>query len=231
MLRSFTKLVGTAVIVLGLASAAHAQTEADIIRPLTKAGSAAFMFTFGGFGTFNLGAPVIGTVSSGTTNQTVSGAGMKYFFSDDLALRLAFAFGTNSSGADTLTGGKETNTNYGIGAAVEYHMRPLYSTSPYIGGGINFASASRTMTNKVGTADQDTKISGTTFGVGIFAGFDWFFTRGIALGAEYGLGFATTSSSLTTPNGTSSTTTDAPSSSSIGLGLNGAASVHAVVYF
>jgi len=233
MVRSFAKILGAAVIVLGLANAAHAQTEpADIIRPLTKAGSAAFLFTLGGFGTFNVGAPPVGTVTNGGVAVTVAGAGMKYFISDDLALRVLLAFGNTSSGADSLATGKVVGTNFGIGAAIEYHFRPLYSTSPYVGGGVNFAMGNQTTTRKVGTADQDTKISGTQLGVGVFAGFDWFFTRGLAIGAEYGLGFTTNSASTTVPNGSGGTTTiDSPSSSAITLALNGSASVHAVVYF
>jgi hypothetical protein len=64
------------------------------------------------------------------------------------------------------------------------------------------------------------------------AGFDWFFTRGMAIGAEWGLGF-TTSSSSTESGGTS---VDGPSPNSIALGMvgsgiSGSGSVHAVVYF
>ncbi len=230
MRHSFTKLVGAAVIMLGLAGAAQAQTEpTDIIRPLTKAGSAAFLFTLGGFGTFNIGPPPIGTVTNpNTTPVLVQGAGMKYFLSDDLALRVLLGFGTSSSGADTLPTGKVTGLNFGIAAAIEYHFRPLYSTSPYVGGGINFATGSITTTRK---GLSDGKVSGSLFGVGVFAGFDWFFTRGLAIGAEYGLNFTSNSASTTIPNGTGSTVVDSPSTTAIALGLNGAASVHAVVYF
>jgi len=233
MQRSFTKLALSALLLLGLAGTVQAQESNDIIRPITKAGSAAFLFTLGGFGTFNLAGPVVATVS----NTPIAGAGMKYFISDDLGLRILLALGTSTKGADSiLPAGKTASMNFGLGAALEYHFRPLYSTSPYIGGGVNFGSGTLTTTTKSGGTSTEVKSSGTSIGLGVFAGFDWFFTRGIAIGAEYGLGFTTNSGSTTTTvtpasGSSTSTTSDAPSNSGIALGLNGSASVHAVVYF
>jgi outer membrane protein W len=225
MLRSITKLVAAAVIVLGFAGAAQAQTEADIIRPLTKQGSAAMMFTLGGIGTFGIGGPSVGPVG---------GAGMKYFFSDDMALRVLIGFSNSSSGADsTFTGtqntGKEVSTNLGIGAGVEWHFRPLYSTTPYVGAQLTFATQSRTNTTGFGTTakpDVDVKNSQTDIGVGLFAGFDWFFTRGLALGGEVNAGFSTGSSATT--NGSNVEITN-PRTTNISVGTSG--SVHLIVYF
>jgi hypothetical protein len=211
MLRSITKLVAAAVIVLGFAGAAQAQTEADIIRPLTKQGSAAMMFTLGGIGTFGIGGPSVGPVG---------GAGMKYFFSDDMALRVLI--GTQNTG-------KEVSTNLGIGAGVEWHFRPLYSTTPYVGAQLTFATQSRTNTTGFGTTakpDVDVKNSQTDIGVGLFAGFDWFFTRGLALGGEVNAGFSTGSSATT--NGSNVEITN-PRTTNISVGTSG--SVHLIVYF
>jgi hypothetical protein len=237
MVRSCIKFAGALAIVLGFASATYAQDAAatdNVIRPLTKSGSAAMLFTLGGFGTFGVAAPVIATAPNGSNfggGNTASGAGLRYFFADDMALRVLIAFGSTSTGADSLTSGAVSTLLFGIGAGVEWHMRPLYSTSPYIGVQIGFVSASQTTTNRVpntsGGKDVDTKISASQFNAALLAGFDWFFTRGIAIGAEYQLGFATTSSSTTVAG----TTANNPSTTGIGIGLASGASVHAVVYF
>lgn len=233
MSRFLMKFTLSVFVVIGIATASYAQDEANMARPLTKSGSAAFMFTLGGIGTFGLGAEAIGTVNvvvptGGTTtftfNQPVVGAGMKYFFSDDMALKVLLAFGTTSNGKDTTA--KFTTMQFGIAAIYEYHFRPLYSTSPYIGGGIRFGTASQTT---AGGTSSETKISGTVLGIGVVAGFDWFFTKGLALGAEYGLGFASFSGSLTVPSPATAPTL--PTATTIGLGLNGGGSLHALVYF
>jgi hypothetical protein len=57
------------------------------------------------------------------------------------------------------------------------------------------------------------------------AGFDWFWTRGLAIGAEYGLGFNSVSGTTTTGG----TQVDNPSTTMIGF--NGVGNVHLVVYF
>jgi hypothetical protein len=216
MLRSFTKLCGALVVVLSFATASYAQeTNNDIIRPITKSGSAAFLFTISGLGTFGIGAPAIG-MNAGVQ----SGVGMKYFVSDDLALRILLALATTSQDS-TISTQESSQTNYGVGVGIEYHFRPLYSTTPYVGAVVGFAGTSNKSTNDGVT----TTVSGTQFSIAAIAGFDWFFTRGIAAGAEMGLGFATNSGS--TEVGSSSTDTNGPTQ--ISLATNG--NVHLVVYF
>jgi opacity protein-like surface antigen len=237
MVRSCMKFAGALAIVLGLVSASYAQDKDDVIRPLTKSGSAAMVFTLSGFGTFGVGAPGIGTLAVptpngitafNTTNQTIAGVGGKYFLSDDMALRFLLAFGTQSSGADTVNGGAISATQFGIAAGLEWHMRPLYSTSPYVGAQVGYGMASVSSQVKVAGSDVTNKGSASVLGVSVFGGFDWFFTRGMAIGAEYALGFSTTSSSTTAGTNAS---VSAPSATAIGLGLNGGANVHCIVYF
>ena len=221
MSRNFTKFAAALLLVLGMVGTSRAQdngtmtNDPNIIRPITREGSAAFLFTIQGLGTFGLGAPTIGS-----GDAAMAGAGMKWYFSDNLALRLLIAL--NNTSNKTTTGSTSTtvtSTGFGLGAGVEYHFRPLYSTSPYIGGQLGFASNSQ----DAGTAG---KTALTSFGLNVFAGFDWFWTRGIAAGAEYGLGFASGSGTFTPSGGSSS---DLPSSTTIGI--NGAGNVHLVVYF
>lgn len=220
MKRSLTMYAAALLVLVGLSTSLRAQTnENDIIRPITKSGSAAFLFTLQGLGTFGIGAPSIGTGD----NAVVAGAGMKYYFQDDMALRLLLAFNNSShKTSDSSSSAKPGETNFGIGAGIEYHFRPLYSTSPYIGGQISF-SQHATDNDVSGAGSKKTKDN--SFGVAALAGFDWFFTRGLAVGAEYSLGFATVGGSVT--NG--STTTDNPTDTYISLA--GGGNVHMVVYF
>jgi outer membrane protein W len=220
MLRSIAKSVFALFMVAGLASLSFAQDD-DMARPLTKSGSAAFVFNLSGFGTFGMSAQPIGTVSAGTTNQTVAGAGMKYYISDGGAIRILLAFATNDNGA-TDDASSVTGMQFGLGAAYEHHFGPLYSTSPYIGGGITYAMASQTS----GTGTGESKMSGSQLGIGAIAGFDWYFTKGLALGAEYNLRYVMNSSSMESGGQDAG---DQPSPSSIGIG--GGASVHFIAHF
>lgn len=229
MSRSLTKFFAF-VLVAGFALSAFAQDESNIIRPITKSGSAAFVFNVSGLGAFGPAAPGIGTVAG----QLISGAGVKYYLSDDLAAKVLLAFGTTDNGVDADKGTNISSTQLGLGAIIEVHFGPLYSTSPYAGGGIHFASGSSTSKTSVGGTATESSSSGTQITIMAVAGFDWFFTRGIAIGAEWGLGYTMNSSSSET---TGSPSVDGPSNSSIGIGMtgnggiSGSGAVHAVVYF
>jgi hypothetical protein len=181
----------------------------DIIRPITKSGSAAFIFHLNGLGSFGLTGPVVGTTP---------GLGVKYFVADELALRILLGFSSSGSGPDSL---KHTESGLGIGVGIENHFRPLYSTSPYVGAQLTFSTTGES--DKV-TGGEDTE-DATSIGLGVFAGFDWFPTRGIALGGEMGLGFTTTSRS----ENKGGKEVDLPSSTNMGVNTNG--NVHAIVYF
>jgi opacity protein-like surface antigen len=229
MSRFITKTFVALLIVAGIVSVSRAQDE-NIIRPSTKAGSAAWVFSFGGLGTMSMGSMPVASITRGDGNTVpVAGIGYKYYLADDMALRATLAFSTTSSGDEDPTKsstGKTTTTNFGIGVGIEMHTRAVYSTSPYFGAQIAFGSASSD--NKItpsGGTSTEKKSSGSSFGIGVLAGFDWYFTRGIAVGAEYMLGFTSASSSVTT----NSTTTDLPSATTIGISNGG--NVHLVVHF
>jgi hypothetical protein len=228
MSRFFSKIIASAFVLaftFGLARTSFAQdADKDVIRPLTAQGSAAFMFTINGLGSFGIGSPAVGSDTVNGAGPLVFGVGGKWFFSDDMALRVLLAFNTRSgdhSLADT-NSTKPSQSQFGIGAAVEKHFRPLYSTSPYAGLQVSFASASQ---DNGGSGNAERKFSSSTFGVAALAGFDWFFTRGIAAGAEMALGFTSTSNSATV----GSTTSNAQSVTTIALATGG--DVHLVVYF
>lgn len=233
MTRFLLKASATLFIVASLVGISMAQdTNDNIIRPSTKAGSAAWMFVFGGLSNFGMSAlPIVG-INAGSNSVDVYGAGYKYYLSDDMALRAILGFSTTSSGDADVTkspNGKNSSTNYGIAVGLEMHTHAVYSTSPYFGAQIAFGGASADNTRTAGTVTSEAKGSGTTFGIGVLAGFDWYFTHGIALGAEYNLGFSSSSSSTTSSSGGASTTVDEPSSSTIGIGASG--NVHVIVHF
>jgi len=218
MSRNINRFVASLFVLglaLGLANTSRAQdTKDEVIRPITKQGSAAFMFTIAGLGTFGIGAPAI----NGGSVAQASGVGVKYFLADEMALRLLLGFSSSTRQSPADTEKTLSSSTFGIQAGVEMHLRPLYSTSPYVGLQIGYSMTSSD--DAFGTTTVTDKNS--AFSVLAFAGFDWFFTRGIAVGAEMGLGF--TSNGGTKTNGASKTSTSA-----IALATN--PNVHAVVYF
>ncbi|HEY6171479.1 MAG TPA: hypothetical protein VIX80_04380, partial [Candidatus Kapabacteria bacterium] len=63
MLRSFTKSALTLLMVAGLATASFAQDTDDSPRPITKSGSAAWIFSINGVGDFGIGGHAVQTGS------------------------------------------------------------------------------------------------------------------------------------------------------------------------
>ena len=222
----FTRILVSAftlTFTLGVARNSLAQSAQDkiVIRPVTAQGSAAFMFTINGLGAFGIGST---GVSGDTANQPymLFGIGAKWFFMDDVALRMLFAFTTANQPAPGSSVVVQNTSQFGIGMGIEKHFRPLYSISPYVGGQLSFAGHS---TNDGNTGASEHKTNSSTFGVAGLAGFDWFFTHGIAAGAEMALGLASTSTSATS----GSNTTDLRGPTNIALATGG--NVHLVVYF
>jgi hypothetical protein len=240
MLKAIAVFVAVFGFSLAVLSPAQAQEKDEWNKPITKSGSAALIFSIDGLGTFNVRAP--GMISVPIPRTGLSGSGLdslmpltgiggKFFISDDLALRLGLGFNTmTSKAADTTASPSTTNylattTAWGLGVGAEMHFRPLYSVSPYGGLQIMFASSSATE-----PSDEVTTYSGHSFGVQAFFGFDWFVTRGIALGAEGGLGWQTWGLERKfTPKTGTSTDFNGPVGSSIAIAMNGL--VHVVVYF
>lgn len=214
-MKSIVRSLAVLAVVVGFTGSAFAQdNNNDIIRPITKQGSAAFIMSINGLGTFGLSAPPLGP---GLSN---AGFGMKYFLADDVALRILLGLSMNTTAPEE--GNDMTSSGFGLGIGAEYHFRPLYSTSPYIGAQLGFASNG---SNNGGEGTAEVETSETNLSIAALAGFNWFFTRGIAVGAEYSLGFTSSSGSTTTGG----TEVDDPSQTMIGLA--GVGNVNLVVYF
>ena len=214
------------------ASAQDTQKKEDEIVPITRQGSAAMMFSMSGAMNFGLYGP---SANGSADPRVLAGAGFKYYFNDRWAGRVLLNFGTATSGPDSA----ETKSSlYGIGLTAEWHCHDLYAISPYLGAGIgiNVGSITRPITETPGltgkngvspTATNGTTIQTSTTGIAfsLLGGFDWFFTKSMALGAEMSLGYANISSSTTSGG----TTVNNPSTSL--LGISTVSNVHLIVYF
>jgi opacity protein-like surface antigen len=160
-------------------------------EPRTKAGSKALMFTINGLGDFGVRSPLLGEVTVEGTTYTAYGIGGKYFLSDDMALRGVLGFNSNSETQKTDAGDdKTTTTKFGLAPAIEVHFVNSAPVTAYYGAMVNFAMLSETHTPPVGT---ETKDSGTQFGVAALLGAEFFPWDNVSFGAEYQLGFSTTS--------------------------------------
>ena len=221
-----------------IGSTSIAQETPAINHPITRSGSLAMEFGFGGLSSMSMPGVLLATFlfpGEGTSDGIpLYAAGIKYYLSDQLALRALVGFSTKTSGADSIGSGKTTGTFYGIAAGIELHTHPVYAVSPYFGAQVSFASGSssntKTFVEKAGGKTStlagtttDTKLSASGFGVGVMAGFDWYVFNAVAIGCEYELSFARASASSTI----NSKTTDEPSATLLGIG---SANIHLLIH-
>ena len=201
--------------------------------PFIAAGSKAVLFSFSGLS--NLGA-----------NNFDGGAGMKFYLTTPLALRVGVQVGisgttipanpgTNESGID----GSTSSTTFGIEGAVEYHITTSRLT-PYFGGGVGFgmiSNESKPPVTGTGTLYQRTTKNGpgagTTLNFFALMGVEYFIVNEISLAAEYRLGYSLlspkdTEVSSSDPNFTTVTTKNTSSHS---LYLNSTGVLTLAVYF
>ncbi len=149
-------------------------------------------------------------------NQSVRA---RYFFNDDLALRVHLGlngnkeeekFAENSDGTGNVgtRSAKYNKITFGVGA--EKHFAGTDRLSPFVGFQILFTATSAsedwnnydgsgyatdytlTITNSA-TVMSTNYNAGSTISVGPYIGFDYYITDAIYLGTEFGLGFSSTS--------------------------------------
>jgi opacity protein-like surface antigen len=142
-------------------------------------GNKAILFNFSGF----------------NANTYMGGIGGKYFVSDGLGLRGMLMFGIDNKTTNTPIQQTDNSLSFGIGIGLEYHLPSVSGVSPYLGGGLSYATNSTT--SNPGSAKTTTN----KFSLGALGGFEYFFTQNVSLGAEYQLGIAIASN---TPAGGSS---------------------------
>jgi hypothetical protein len=210
----------TLVLIGATLSFAQVNSKYEGPKPEVRAGAKSFVFLYTPFqGRFE---PVtIGTTSwasgSGYGSTDLTGAGFRYFLTNQIALGLGFNFGNSSSKQESTSGNSESSsTTFGVSVDANYHLNALYGISPYVGLNFNLASysASEEVTPTGGTAVKD-EYSGSGMGAAFQFGFDWYFTEGLSLGGKYMVGFR----SLGKPERKSGgVTVDGPSSTSLGIG-------------
>ncbi len=214
------KLYNVLIAVLTISSFLFAQSE---VKPTLYAGSKALLFQFSGLA--NIGA-----------GNFEGGVGGKYFLNSNLAIRggLQFANASVSTPNTNLPDNKNSATTFGINGAVEYHLSTK-RVSPYLGGGIAFSTTSTEETqqtvggeNKVSNNRNGVNIGGNAFNAGTtisvfgMVGAEFFIYDELSLGAEYRVGFSSTSQAdeeVTVGNQT--TTTAGGSLTTIGLTSQG----------
>ena len=162
----------------------------------------------------------------------VQGARVRYFLGDNLAVRVGLDIQTRSKTDKVYenrdgTGGVGTEVNkssyFGLLPGVEYHFTGGERLSTFAGGYLllGVSGASTTSTNYFGgayTANYSQTVSGSAFGgnarkgtsigLGLYSGFDWYFVENLYLGIEWGLLFSsTTESDVVTETSAGGTTT------------------------
>ena len=207
---SLTLLVATLSI-------AQVNKNYDGPKPEIVKGSKSFVFRYTPFQS-NFDPVYVSTVSVfETDNMDLFGAGFRYFFTNQIAAVLGLNFGTGSTSQEFENGDKAETSSSTFGLSVDgnYHLKPLYSVSPYVGVNLNFGNYSSTVELTEDGTTTKTEFSGSGFGFGINFGFDWYFTEGLSLGGKYTLGYR----SLGKPEEKSgNTTVEGQSSSSFGVG-------------
>ncbi len=178
-------LVGTTL------SFAQVNSGYDGPKPEVRQGAMSFVFLYTPFQS-NLNPVPVSSVSLYPDNTTdLFGAGFRYFITNEIALGAGLNFGSSSSETIDANDDKTetTSTTFGLAIDANYHLKPLYSVSPYVGLNVNFGNYSTSQDETVGGTTTTSETSGTGFGVGVNFGFDWYFTEGLSLGGRYTLGY------------------------------------------
>jgi hypothetical protein len=235
------------VIALSLiisATAAYAQ------RP--EAGAKGFTFGIGGLGSFGL---------QGVSNQSAANPApnanssllFRYYLSSDLALRVGANYtktGTTSNtppngSTNTTTKDKTTNSNLGLALGIQKSLGSGEKLEPYVGLDLLVGHASgkedkrtdfaagNNQARSAGDFDETVTQSAPAMRLGLapVVGFNYFFVKNFAVGAEFAYKVTTTSTAKyttvqTSQNGAvaTSTTTTTPKSSAGGFSAGGGAS-------
>ncbi len=206
---------------------AQVNSNYDGPKPEVRQGSKSFIFMYTPFQSNFNPVPVSAVSVYPDDSMGLFGAGFRYFLTNQIALGLGLNFGSSSSELVFPDNDKEemSSTSFGVALDANYHFKPLYSVSPYVGINVNFGSYSETFDETVEGTTETAEFTGSGFGAGLNMGFDWFFTEGLSLGGRYTLGFQ----SLAKPEAKSgSVTVEGASSSSFGIG---SASVMLNVHF
>lgn len=206
------------VIITNLAFAGDENT------PKTKVDDKAWLFSLGGLSNLSAG-------------NFMGGVGGKYYISDKNAIRLSLGFvSTNTTikytgAAGTGSDEKISGTGFSLAPAYLHVLSADGPVAPYIGVQFSLALGSTTDENPGFVSNNKIKNSSTTFGVAGVAGVEWFPWQNISFGAEYQLGYATTSGTRDVTVGGTTTSTDLPSTNVFAAGSASSANLTVAVYW
>ena len=162
----------------------------------------------------------------------------RYFVNDNIAARVTLGMSSSSETMNVYeAGGSGTGTidkgsmSWSLGLGAEYHLSGTDKLSPFFSAGVSFGGMSMTedWSNSDGVdymADMtaSVKSSGSTFGLGIGAGVDYYVFDNLYIGLEMGLSWDSYtdgggSTSITSGGTTTEVTTQSTgSNSSLSLG-------------
>jgi hypothetical protein len=211
------------ITVLCILSLATGMATAQDQTAKGKAGDKALLFSLNGLA--NLGA-----------GNFQGGFGMRYHFTGTMAGRIGLGFGQSSvtdkapSGTTSAVDEKTTDMSFSISPGLEYYIVHTKSVSGFIGAEIFYKMTSKTVEGVNNVANTKNEVTGNTFGAAAFIGAEWFPWEGIGLSAEYHLHFATSSGKTTITTASSTSETDAPSTTEIGLGSMNSTSFTLSIY-
>lgn len=181
--------------------------------PNVESGNLALTFQVNGFGTFGLTGDLAGSTTTSPFNVPgldsiigelfggiafpIYGIGIKAFVSDNFAIR--GALGLNYTGTTSRTPGsggstiEQTDDKFVVAIApgFEYHFVDAGPVSGYIGGIVSYSSGVAT----TGPDTAQSSMSNSTLFIGAMLGGEIFPWDNFSLGAEYFLGFRSTSTS------------------------------------
>ncbi len=223
------------LVLLVVAVGVNLALAGDNAKPLTKAGTTALLFDLNGLA--GLGA-----------GNFEGGFGGKYYIANQFAVRLGLGFSYNTQTdknpatpplpTTVLSESKRTTFSVTVAPGIQYNVVTSGPVVGYLGGQVSFTTNSDNRdgnSNGLGagfTNGASYKVTGTTFGVALFIGAEWFAWDNISLAAEYRLGFSTTSGKTeqSFPAPTPGTSFDSPTVTNIGLGSASAANFTLAIY-
>lgn len=216
------------LIIIGVATSLFAQdSEKDmVLKPIKKD----IGFSFNLTGLINNMA-----LSSMTDNNGNDAIILRQYINDDLAFRLGLGIAVSSNKWSTVDSVGSTlvewdstfkKVDFYVAPGIEKHFLSAARLDPYVGMDIRFGklgkstmSSDKATTDTSGTSTLEidgTIAGGVSMGLNFIAGFNYFFSHKISIGAEYSWGFMTSSSGGDWRN----TIIDTPAITGIGSSTN-----------
>ena len=194
-------------------------------KPEVKKCAKSLVFTYTPFQTELGQIPTAAASTYGTGGATavnMAGIGYQQFMTDNVASWVGLNYGRDSEELTLPTGDtqKDSFNELGIAAGVSYYPPTLYSIAPNFGLDLGYGLRNSEFVATTAGATTTTEVTGNSFSIGARAGFDWFWTPGMSIGASYTAGFTNYSAAelkTTTPTGT--TTVEGPSKNWYGTGI------------